>query len=64
MNRRVKYLLGGMKGVGDNHYIIDISIGDCLIYSAMYSKKFGFSCSDINSSMQCFDNRFIVEMNV
>ena len=64
MNRRVKYLLGSMKRVGDDHYMIDILIGDCLIYSATYSKKFGFSCGDVDSSVQCFDDRFIVEMNV
>ena len=53
-----------MKGVSDNHYIIDILIGDYLIYPATYSKKFSFSCDDVDSSVQCFDNRFIVEMNV
>ena len=64
MNRRVKYLLGSMKRVSNDHYMIDILIGDYLIYSATYSKKFGFICGDVNSSVQCFDDRFIVEMNV
>ena len=53
-----------MKGVSDDHYMIDILISDCLIYPAMYSKKFGFSCGDGDSSVQCFDDRFIVGMNV
>jgi len=64
MNRRVKYLLGSMKGAVNDHYMIDILIGDCSIYPTTYSKKFSFSCSDVDSSMQCFDNRFIVGMNV
>ena len=64
MNRRVKYLLGGMKGVSDDHYMIDILIGDCLIYPTTYSKKFGFSCGDVDSFVQYFDDRFVVGINV
>jgi len=44
--------------------MIDILISECLIYPATYSKKFGFSYGDVDSFVQCFDDRFIVEMNV
>ena len=64
MNRRVNYLLSSIKGVSDDYYIIDILIGNCLIYFTTYSKKFGFSCGDVDSSVQFFDDRFIVGMNV
>ena len=53
-----------MKRVHDDHYMIDVGIGNCLIYFALYSKQFSFSCSNIDSSVLGFDDRFIEEMNI
>ena len=64
VNWRVEDLLGSMKGVCDNHYMIDIGIGDCLIYFTLYSKQFSFGCNNVDSSVLGFDDRFIEEMNM
>ena len=53
-----------MKEVCNDHYMIDVGIGDCLIYSASYGKQFSFDCSNVDSSVLSFNDRFIEGMNM
>ena len=53
-----------MNGVFNNYDFPDaLKIGG-LIYAISYSKQFNFSSCDINYVMDCFDNLFVMNMNI
>ena len=49
MSGRVKNSSCNMKEVSDNNNVLDIIISNCLVYTALNSKKLSLSCDNIDS---------------
>jgi len=59
MEKRVKYFLSSMNGVGDDDNLGDISSGCGLVDTASNSKHLGFCTCDKCSIMESLDERLI-----
>jgi len=53
-----------MNGIHDDDDFWYIIRNSGLIYSASDSKRFSFYAHDIHGMMECFDDRFVVDVNM
>jgi len=64
VSERVKDLFCHMDGICDNNdfrYALEMG---CLINAASDSKEFGFSASNVNRMVKCFDNQSVMNMDI
>ena len=53
-----------MERVRDDNDVFNVIVHDGLINSALNGKELSFSIGNIDSSMKCFDDRFVIGMYV
>ena len=64
MSGRVEDCSCDVKGVGDDYDMFDIMVSDRLVYITTNGKELSFSCGNIDSPVQSFDDRFVKGVNV
>ena len=64
MSRGIKYLPCDMERVRDDDNVFNVMVHDSLVHSALYGKELSFGSSNVDSPVKCFDNRFVIEMDV
>ena len=64
VQRGVKDSISSMESVCNDNYIVDICDTNHLINTTLNGKQFGFSSYNIDHSVNCLDDRFIVWIDV
>ena len=53
-----------MERVRDDGDVFNIVVRNGLVNSTLHSKELGFSSGNVDGTVKCFDNRFVIEMDV
>jgi len=64
MSKEIKYLPCNMERVRDDDNVFNVVVYDGLVNSALHGKELSFDSDNVDNSVKCFDNRFVIEMDV
>ena len=64
MSREIKYLPCDMERVRDDDNIFNVVVHNGLVNCTLHGKELGFGSGNINGPVKCFDNRFVIEMDM
>ena len=64
MSGGIKYLLCDIERVRDDNNVFNVVVYDSLVNSTLHGEELSFGSGNIDGPMECFDNRFVIEMNM
>ena len=64
ISERVKNLSCDIEGVSNDYSVFDVGVSDCLVNTALDSKKLGLGYGNIDSPDKNFDDGFVKEIDV
>ena len=64
MSRGIKYLLCDIERVRDDNNVFNVVVHDSLVNSTLHGEELSFGSGNIDGPMECFDNRFVIEMDM
>jgi len=64
MSGGIKYLPCDMERVRDDDDVFNVIVHNSLVNSALYGKELGFSSGNVDGPVKCFDDRFVIGIDV
>jgi len=64
MSRGIKYLPCDMERVRDDDDVFNVVVCDGLVNSTLHGEELSFSSGNVDGTVKCFDDRFVIGMDV